>query len=434
MAQSTASSARYSISPRQRRSAERAAVLMLLALLTLVHITPTGVAGGDAAVERRTTPLADTMVVLAETADAPGQRSLEHFQALAEAANGYYALNAYGCVQFDFTFAHADGPTGHRGWTRLEGARADYGDMGYGYAVAALQRALAGAGLPEEVHLERVIVISSEEAQRADAGRVVPASTLWLPGDQAIEIPGLRHNARVYVANIVFLSERAALGTWVHELGHTLVARYETDGGYNRIPDRYNDAEAARTNGQVGMWDLMGSGSRWGRPEGTSPTHMSSYTQESAGWLHYRPAALDQDVVLASLENQTMGDPVLTLDDPLSDEPGSYYILEARDSDAPFGAPESGVVIYHVTRDREAGRTVVGILNAQTGDVEARRLGLPYQRPTLHGIASADGDREHVLAGGLVVRLLAESFSPYRATVRIARYLPGSSKGGAGTN
>ena len=77
---------------------------------------------------------------------------------------------------------------------------------------------------------------------------------------------------------------------------------------------------------------------------------------------------------------------------------------------------------------------MVGILNAQTGDVEARRLGQAYQRATLHGIASPDGAREHVLAGGLVVRLLAESFAPYRATVRIARCLPGSSKGGARTN
>ena len=424
MEQRTASAARYSISPRQRRSAKRMVVLVLLTLLTLAHVTPVGVAGGAAAVERRTGPLAGTLVVLAETEEAPGQRPLEHFQALADAANHYYALNAYGCVQFDFAFPHAAGPTGPGGWTRLEGARADYGDMGYGYAVAALQKALAGMDLPEEVYLERAIVITSEEAQQASAGRVARASTLWLPGDHAIEIPGLRHNARVYVPNIVFLSEGAELGAWVHELAHTLRARYETDGGYNRVADRYNDAQAARTNGQVGMWDLMGSGTRWGSPEGASPTHMSSYTKEAAGWLHFRPAALDQDVVLTSLENQTMGDPVLTLDDPLSDEPESYYILEARDGDAPFGAPESGVVIYYVTRDRQAGRTVVGILNAQTGDVEAVRLGQAYQRATLHGIASPDGASEHVLAGGLVVRLLAESFAPYRATVRIARYRP----------
>jgi len=60
------------------------------------------------------------------------------------------------------------------------------------------------------------------------------------------------------------------------------------------------------------------------------------------------------------------------------------------------------------------------MLNAQTGGVEGTRLGKPYQRPTLHGIARGDGAREYIISGGL----LAESFAPYRATVRIERYRP----------
>ena len=49
-----------------------------------------------------------------------------------------------------------------------------------------------------------------------------------------------------------------------------------------------------------------------------------------------------------------------------------------------------------------------------------------YQRPTLHGAASADRAREYTISDGLVVRLLAESFFPYRAAVRIERCSPGS--------
>jgi len=70
----------------------------------------------------------------------------------------------------------------------------------------------------------------------------------------------------------------------------------------------------------------------------------------------------------------------------------------------------------------------VDMLNAQTGGVEGTRLGQPYQRPTLHGVASPDGAREYIISGGLRVRLLAESFWPYRATVRIERYSPRSAE------
>ena len=64
------------------------------------------------------------------------------------------------------------------------------------------------------------------------------------------------------------------------------------------------------------------------------------------------------------------------------------------------------------------------MLNAQTGGVGGTRLGKPYQRPTLHGTARGDGAREYIISGGLVVRLLAESFAPYRATARIERHRP----------
>jgi len=167
----------------------------------------------------------------------------------------------------------------------------------------------------------------------------------------------------------------------------------------------------------------MASGSHWGNPDSTSPTHMSSYTKVAATWLRYTPASFDQDYVLTALENQRVGDAVLTVDDPLSSDPLCLYIIEARDSAVHFGAPECGVMIYHVTFNRAAGHPVVEIVSAggDSGNTVGRRP--PAQHPTLRGAGDPGGVTEYVNApDGFRVRLLSESFSPYKATIRIERY------------
>jgi hypothetical protein len=154
---------------------------------------------------------------------------------------------------------------------------------------------------------------------------------------------------------------------------------------------------------------------------GTSPTHMCSYTKDAAGWLRYVSAQLDREYVLTALENQTMGDMVLTLDDPQSDD---YYIIGARDSDVFFGAPESGVVVYHITYDDVEGHAVVDIVNAHgQGDADAGSV-KAIRHATLHHPAQHEGATECTLSGGLAIRLLSESQRPYQATVRIERYEP----------
>jgi len=197
-----------------------------------------------------------------------------------------------------------------------------------------------------------------------------------------------------------------------------------------RIGDRYSYPEAGQRVGHVGPWDLMDGGGLWGSPDSPSPTQMSSFTKVAAGWLRYRPAMLDRDYMLTAVENQRMGDAVLKLDDPLGNDPlCSYYLIEARDHDALFGAPESGIVIYHVTHDRDDGHPVVDILRCQCEDTmafsertfrERQPIFKLYERSTLCGAAEPDGAREYVMAGGLVVTLVAESFSPYNATIRLS--------------
>ncbi len=78
-------------------------------------------------------------------------------------------------------------------------------------------------------------------------------------------------------------------------------------------------------------------------------------------------------------------------------------------------------MIYHVTCDHDTGQPMVEAQSCQNDSTAGFAENAIYERSTLHGAAEPDGASEYVVPGGLVVRLLAESFSPYRATVRIER-------------
>ena len=273
---------------------------------------------------------------------------------------------------------------------------AQYAD-GLSLGAAALRQALSTPDLPDDVYLERAVVVYAGQGQQADPASPLYPAAIRLPEGHTIDIQGPSRLTRLHVPTLVLLSEHDALGTWVHELGHTLYARQSTFGGFKRLSDRYDD----RLGGQIGFWDLMGYGSRWGDPAGSSPTHMSSFTKESAGWLRYQGAIPDTTYVLTALECQRMGDAVLTVDDPLQQDPRFFYIIEARDHDAPYGAVKTGIVIYYVSYDRQADHAVVDV------------VGVRY--------SSADGSSQDSisLTGPLQLTILGESFAPYQVTVRI---------------
>jgi hypothetical protein len=236
---------------------------------------------------------------------------------------------------------------------------------------------------------------------------------------------------RIYVPYVLLLSEQDPLGVWAHELGHTLHARHDA-GADDRLADRYTDPNAPASSGTVGFWDLMAIGSYWGAPAGSAPSQMSSYTKELAGWLRYRRAELGQEYTLTALESQNAGDEVLILGEPEArgmetaatgsgdGTRSDYYILEARDRTQPYGAPETGVVIYHVSRDGAEGQEIVEPVYCQNGEPMGFANGTAYRHSTLHGAAEGLLEaRTYTLRGGVVIRLVAESFSPYRATVRV---------------
>ena len=366
-----------------------------------------------------------SVVILAETSDTPGKASLGSIQALARSASWYYLANGYGRVEFDFAFTDAGGSADSRPWYNVGPSMSAYVGNEDALVSAAVQKAFAGASWPERAYLERVIVVFADKAERLGAKRSLGSAAIWMPDGYSIEVASTERRSRIHVSNLVLISENDASGTWVHELGHTLRSKYRSPYGFRRITDRYSYDQPGRSFGDVGPWDLMDSGNWWGSPRGTLPTHMSSYTKEAAGWLRYASAHWDQDYTLLSLEHQKIGDPILKLDDPRSDDPLCYYIVEARDR--AYDAPESGVVIYHVTYDHEAGHAVVQCASPQQGEKTGTWADIQYQRPTLHGADRPDGAREYVDPSDTFrVRLLVESFSPYRATVRIERYSPRS--------
>ena len=210
----------------------------------------------------------------------------------------------------------------------------------------------------------------------------------------------------------------------MHEIGHTLRSKHESSEGVRRLTDRYHLDSQGRWHGEVRRWGLMGTGEWEGDPPGSAPTHMSSFTKEAANWLRYEWVETDGDYALTSLENQRIGGAVLALDDGQRRQTGCYYILEARDGDVPYGAPSSGVLVYSVCQDRGANQTTVDALVTYR-EVRADDGREWIESPTLYGAGEPDGVTEFVSEnGGLRVRLLEESFSPYEAKVRVGLLAP----------
>lgn len=364
----------------------------------------------EAATRRSTLgALSASLVILAQTDDAPGGDPLRP-RILSQMADWYYAQNAYGRVAFDLSCLDADGPEGNQDWFSVGPTLSAYEGRREEFALAAIERALPE--LPAAtVYIERIVVVCPAGTMRRLAGRVAPV-TICEPDGRPIRLDLPASHTRVELNTLVMLSEDDPLGSWAHELGHTLHSRYPAPGNIYRLTDRYASSRGGLDYGEVGAWDLMGEGSR----RGSAPTHMSSYTKEAAGWLRYTEATPGQEYALTALEHQHIGDAVFRLDDPESDDARCYYLIEARDREAYFGAPESGVVIYHVTYDAAAQHAVVVQVD---GASNANASAVGIERPTLRGVGSAA-----ILNGHCRVVLLAESFAPYRATVRIERVEP----------
>ncbi|MBN1401310.1 MAG: hypothetical protein JXA74_10770 [Anaerolineae bacterium] len=371
----------------------------------------------DAADAHNLCGLPASLVIRAETDDLPGTPS-PYFAVQLDYFQMYYTANAYNRVDFAFTLGDADGPAGDDDWFSIGPALADYAGREFDLVVAALRAAAATLSPASPAYVDRVIVVTPFDTLNRATGSTSPRA-MHVAGGAAFEIGLPATGGRVYVSDLVLISQADMLGTWAHELGHTLYSRVASAQGVHRITDRYICEETGGDVGDVGIWDLMGIGSETGAVRRAQPTHMSSYTKQAAGWLRYAPGRLNETYTLTALEWQQPNDAILTLDDPLSDDPGAFYIVEARDAAASYGPPTSGVIVYHViSASHGRGDTVTKLPlgeGAQAGPIRDRSRA----RPTLHGVGDPDGRTRLDLPGGVCIELVSELFEPYRATVRV---------------
>ncbi|NYZ74365.1 hypothetical protein H0O00_04440 [Candidatus Micrarchaeota archaeon] len=369
----------------------------------------------------------DTLVIFAQPNDKAGSIVVSDATAMAQRVNEYYGVNAFGeKTPFIYTFRDADGSKGSDDWYTVNAAENTFvdarGDADEAkFAIEATKEAFKGADLPEDIYLERIVVVFPGDAAQTDPNALF--SNLCAYKDDAffIEVDAAEGKRKIFVKNLIALSETRQMGGWAHEFGHSLPSRYSEEGSH-RINDRYNYAQVSMQYGEIDYWGLMGSGSHWGLNDGENPMQMSGYTKVAASWLDFFRGNINNTYSLKALETMKKGDTVLTLDDPLSANAEYFYIIEARDSKAYFGAPESGVMLYKVTFGFDH-HTVNRLLTQSSPNAATNAAGQDYSKPTLYS-TSGPGSVYRNVPAKFQVKLVSQSDSPYTASVSIEPFNP----------
>jgi M6 family metalloprotease-like protein len=333
--------------------------------------------------------LGDTLVILAGADDQLGGQPLAVYQKMGQDVNSYYGQNAYGRVALSYSYMDADGDAGAADWYSLGPTIGAWANHERDFAMAAVKKAFEGGAPRDELNLARVIVVYAGPSKQANAANGVFSTLCCWPNNGQwfdIEVGPEGSKAHVFAGSLIMVAEQDGLGLWTHEVGHSLFSHNVLWNKYYRVSDRYNYAEPWGQYGNINNWGLMGAGNWWGDPTASVPVHMDGFTKESAEWLTYLDAELGRDYTLTALERQRSGGTVLRIDDPQSADPRRFLILEARDSTAAYGAPESGVVLYLVSwaggHDHHVVNAITPDKGGTTGVGPAARV---YWRPTFRG-------------------------------------------------
>lgn len=380
--------------------------------------------------------LGDTIVILAQSNDVAGGKKLSEYQTIAQELNSYYSRNAYGKASFTFTFKDADGSAGSNDWYTVNQPRANFQGAVHNFGIEAAKVAFTGSDLPEDVYVDRIIVVYAGNGKQHDGVSPLYTCAPQMGANYVLEVQGVSHNTRIHVPTFALVSEYDYVGNWAHEVGHTLHSKYQEQGLTN-LADRY----AAQGGGEINYWGLMAAGAWGGNPAGTSPPHMSGYTKEAAGWLRYTQAQLNKSYTETAIENKKATDTILQLDDPESANAGDYYIIEARDAGvAYYDPPATGVVVYKVSKI--ANGNAVNVLQPQSGAATTsensrvrygdaagneayNNIAAVHTNPTL----SAASREYKSVPGKFKIVLEGSSSSPYTATVKVEEYRPARLRG-----
>jgi M6 family metalloprotease-like protein len=369
-----------------------------------------------------------TVVLLSAPSDVSGTRKLSHFQDITQQINTYYSYNAYGRASFTYTFFDADGSSGSNDWFVMNEPLSAYN--WHKYVSDSIKNAFSKQSLEKEVYLDRIVVVHPGDGHQLGGPSNVYSACLWMDDDFNFEITDVAgQKSKVYVNNIILQSENDGMGVWAHEFGHTLYSKYLIEGK-PRITDRYNyDNQPTRQFGKIFQLGLMGEGNWWGTPSASEPMHMSGFTKEATEWLRYSDITeFEKIYTVNSLENLNFNDVIYRIDDPRYTNPNFYYIIEARDSSAPYGYAESGVVIYKVGYSTRDSHHIVNVMGAQSGPKTETYGSKWYVKPTLNSL-SGNGSTFISVPGRFYVSLSSESYSPYSANVYVGKYDPEKLKG-----
>ncbi len=366
--------------------------------------------------------MGDTIVILAETDDVAGGKTLSTYQEIAQGVNSYYGKNAYGKASFTYTYKDADGSNGKQDWYKVSGTMAANSAAGMTPFIEKATQEAFKSGIDQDAYVERIIVVHSGKSKQTGNNDSFSTACSWKDNNYAIEVGGLLNKKKIYAKNLIIVGEEDSVGDWAHEIGHSLYSKQKMFGTYERISDRYNyQNNSARQYGYLGPWSLMGNGNYWGSPAGSAPTHMDSFTKEQATWLSYQNVMLNKSITDKSLEAKEAGDFVYKLQDPRPGQ-GGYYVIEARDSAVSYGAPESGVMVYYAWFDNVNDHYVVNIAWPDIAQgVGTGPGGRQYVRPTL---GSGTNNSWYDPNTKLNFTFESEGTGPYSATFKVVKDEP----------
>lgn len=175
-----------------------------------------------------------------------------------------------------------------------------------------------------------IIVHAGNDEASSDEG-----NDLW-----SVRWPGLNFstNDSAIVNGSTILAETSPLGTFLHELAHDLGA-----------PDLYNTANSLSV---VGYWDLMDIGSWAGNPQGSNPSHLSSWNKILFKWISpiYVSPSTSYNLTILPLESIATG--IKTVKVPMiTNSSQEYFLVENRQKTVgtyDASLPESGIVVWHI--------------------------------------------------------------------------------------
>jgi len=161
-------------------------------------------------------------------------------------------------------------------------------------------------------------------------------------------------------------AESSPMGTYAHEFGHDI-----------GLPDLY---DTDYSSAGVGNWDLMGSGSWLGSPQGSSPSHPSGWCKAKLGWIS--PTIVTYGTGITAMQIETYRSESLY---QLAITSTEYFLIENRQKTGYDGyLPGSGMLIWHIDNSKDSNANE----NDRWVDLEEAHGGIQ----DLHYYGRGDGD------------------------------------------